>query len=176
MPGLRPPRNRRTPCRRPAPQLPTTCRPKKRTCGASERTALTGSMIPPEAPSEPVVWIVDSQEWLRACLRAELIDEGFDPVGYQDVRDALLAIRQPAGAKPDVMVVELCGQTVSRPILAMLAKAGVPTILLGGAAELSDRALSEFAWAAVLRRPFTVAALADALRRLVPAHPLRVEE
>lgn len=119
---------------------------------------------------------MDSQHWPRATLRAELIDEGFDPVGYRDVRDALLAMHQPATTRPDALVVDLCGQMVSRQTVTMLAEAGVPTILLGGAAELNDRALGEFAWAAILRRPYTIGAVAGTLRRLIPTHPLRVED
>ena len=33
-----------------------------------------------------VVWIIDVDQWPRAMLRAELIERGYDAVGYVTVR------------------------------------------------------------------------------------------
>ena len=42
----------------------------------------------------PVIWIIDAEQWPRALLRAELIERGYDAVGYVTVRD------DPADAQP----------------------------------------------------------------------------
>ena len=48
-----------------------------------------------------------------------------------------------------------------------LARVGIPTILLGGAVEVDQELISEFKWAAVIQRPFTIGMIADAVEELV---------
>ena len=38
---------------------------------------------------EPAVWVIDSEQWPRACLRAELIERGYDAYGFISIGDAL---------------------------------------------------------------------------------------
>jgi len=115
----------------------------------------------PHARKEPVVWVIDKQQWPRALLRAELIQRGCDVVGYQEIADALVALNHPAVTPPQVIVLELCGQRPERHILAALHHAGIPIIGLAGAIEANDPIVHEFRWAALLRRPLTIGAVAD---------------
>jgi hypothetical protein len=114
----------------------------------------------------PVVWIIDHQQWPRACLRAELIERGFDAVGYEEIAEALAVLHHTGTDRPQVIVLELCGQDLSRETLGAFAEAGVPILILGGTRELNEPAIKEFAWAKVMRRPFTLGAVADEVEEL----------
>src|SRR5438445_13853181 len=106
--------------------------------------------------NEPVsvVWIIDPEQWPRALLRAELIERGFDAVGYLTVADALSHL----GARfPDLIVVDL--RDASRDAIAQLFEVGVPIIGIAGIPEPPWR--SEFKWGALLRRPTSIGEIAD---------------
>jgi hypothetical protein len=62
---------------------------------------------------EPLLWIVDSEQWPRAYLRAELIERGYDPYGFIALTDALEALSRMASPKPDALILELRGQTLT---------------------------------------------------------------
>ncbi len=106
-----------------------------------------------------VVWIIDVEHWPRAMLRAELIERGYDAVGFETVRDAIdnLPLR-----RPDVIVIELKGQPMA--LVERLPKIGVPVIGVGGALELHEP-LPAFTRA--LRRPVSLGEIADEVERLV---------
>ncbi|HEY2933262.1 MAG TPA: hypothetical protein VGK99_16095 [Acidobacteriota bacterium] len=116
--------------------------------------------------AQPVVWIVSREHWPRACLRAELIERGFDAVGYPEISHALAAVPLSGERKPRMMVLDLCGQSLDGAVLSRLKQVRVPVILLGGAVELNDPITREFEWAAVLRRPFTLGKVADMVEKL----------
>jgi len=116
---------------------------------------------------EPVVWIIDEEQWPRACLRAELIERGYDGVGFVNVAHALAAMGHPGMAKPCIIVLELRGLTQKRGELEGLIRYGVPIILLGGAVELNEGLVKEHEWAAVMRRPFTLGAVVDKVEKLL---------
>ncbi len=97
----------------------------------------------------PVVWIIDTEQWPRTFLRAELIEQGYDAVGYLTVDDASQTV---ATRFPDAVVIELRG--VARREVEMLFKAGVPVI--GIASHPEPEWLGDFPWAAVLRRPVSI--------------------
>ena len=103
-----------------------------------------------------VVWIIDTEQWPRALLRAELIERGFDAVGYETVRDAIDSLPD---RPPDAIVVDLKGQPM--PLVERLLKIGVPVIVVGGVPDIND--LPEGGWAAVLRRPVSLGEIADAV-------------
>jgi hypothetical protein len=88
-----------------------------------------------------------------------LIERGFDAVGYVELAQALAVLRQPDGGKPGIIVLELRGLAFGRHELRALARAGIPTVLLGGAVELNEELVGEFEWAAVMQRPFAVGAV-----------------
>lgn len=101
-----------------------------------------------------VIWIIDAEQWPRAMLRAELIERGFDAVGYITVRDAIesLPLRPP-----DAIVVELRGQPLGQ--IERLRGIGVPLVIIGGAPEIND--LPSEGWEAVMRRPVSIGEIAE---------------
>jgi hypothetical protein len=115
---------------------------------------------------QPLVWIVDSEQWPRANLRAELIERGYDAVGFLRLGPVLAALRRTSSPKPSVLVLELRGQVVTRGDLEKIAGAGVPAILLGGAVELQQPGIDDFQWAEVMKRPVTLGEIADAVQRI----------
>lgn len=99
------------------------------------------------------VWIIDSEQWPRALLRAELIERGFDAVGYVRVADAVPA------RFPDAIVVEL--RDVDRGEVAQLFQLGVPVI--GIASTPEPDWLEDFPWSRLFYRPVSLGEIADAL-------------
>lgn len=93
---------------------------------------------------KPVVWIMDSQHRPRANLRAELIERGFEAVGYINPARALAALRYPLIKKPHLIVLELCDPIIERHELEALVRIGVPIILLGGVMESNQKLISDF--------------------------------
>jgi hypothetical protein len=88
-------------------------------------------------------------------LRAELIERGYDAVGYITVRDAIDALPE---RRPDAIVVDLRGQPI--PVVERLLKLGVPIVIVGGVPEIND--LPDGEWT-VLRRPVSIGEIADAV-------------
>ena len=114
-----------------------------------------------------MAWIVDDQQWPRACLRAELIERGYNAVGFVRLAHALAALRHSHVARPRIIVLGLRGMAFERGDLDTLARSGIPVVPLGGAAELKDTAVSGVEWARVMQRPFTIGAVADAVEQLL---------
>ena len=107
-----------------------------------------------------VVWIIDPEQWPRALLRAELLERGYDAVGFLTVDDAL---RMMPLRWPDVIVVDL--RHLSRQEAARLFGAEVPVIALTGVAP--EPWVSELPFAAVLQRPVSIGEIADRVEELV---------
>jgi len=116
---------------------------------------------------EVIVWIVDSEQWPRACLRAELIERGDDAVGFLELDQAMAAIRAPDLRKPRAIVLELRDQVLTPLTLEALADSKIPVIVLASVLELNDPLVRDFAWAAVLSRPFALGNVADAVERVL---------
>jgi hypothetical protein len=117
---------------------------------------------------EPVIWIVDSEQWPRACLRAELIERGYDAYGFITIGGALESLSRGATPKPDAFILELRGQTLTPGLLSSVQDLIVPTILLGGSAELNDPLIRSHKWETVLKRPVSLGAIADLVQTIVP--------
>jgi hypothetical protein len=100
------------------------------------------------------IWIIDPEQWPRAFLRAELIERGYDAIGYINVEDALRAI---GGRFPDAIIVEL--RDVSREDVTRLFELGVPMIGIAGLP--APDWWTEFKWSALLRRPISLGDIAD---------------
>ena len=49
---------------------------------------------------EPILWVIDSEQWPRAMLRAELIERGYDPYGFITIGDALDSLSRASSSKP----------------------------------------------------------------------------
>jgi DNA-binding NtrC family response regulator len=117
---------------------------------------------------EPILWIVDGEQWPRSCLRAELIERGYDPYGFITIADALDALSRGTSPKPQALVLELRGQNLTPEAIEMIRKLRIPTILLGGDSELNDPMILQNQWHTVLRRPFSLGTVADLVEKIVP--------
>jgi len=116
---------------------------------------------------EPVLWIIDSEQWPRACLRAELIERGYDPYGFITISDAFDSLMRGASPLPKSIVLESRGQNLTRESLDVLRDLQIPTIVLGGNAELSDPLVQGLTWAIVMKRPVSLGHIADAVEKVV---------
>jgi hypothetical protein len=103
-------------------------------------------------------------------LRAELIERGLDAVGFIECSNAVRALRNPLRRRPALIVLELKEARYEREEVEQL-QAAAPVILLGGAAELSGSLVAELPWAAVLKRPVTLGAVADEVERILETGP-----
>lgn len=116
---------------------------------------------------EPVVWVIDSDQWPRACLRAELIENGDDAYGFITISDALESLSQATSLKPELIVLELRGQQLTAELLEAIHNLHVPTVALGGNIELSDPLVQEQQWRAVLKRPVSLGHIAEVVRKIL---------
>ena len=110
--------------------------------------------------SQPVVWVISALQWPRACLRAELIERGFDAVGFAGLGAALASLEV---TWPAAIALDLVDLPLSEDELSALAQAGIPVVLLGGAQETAPEGRRHGAWASILQRPFTIGQAADAV-------------
>jgi len=118
---------------------------------------------------EPVLWVVGKEQWPRACLRAELIERGYDPYGFILLDDALDYLLKGRSPKPEALILELRGQNLTNQSLQILENLAIPTIVLGGRADLNDPLVQNRKWSVVFRRPFSLGQVADVVERIVPA-------
>jgi len=114
-----------------------------------------------EGSNEPVIWIISSQHWPRVYLRAELIERGFDAVGFVDLEQALTALYHPYYVKPQMIVLDLFQLRGRQHGIPALMRFAVPTVVLGGAVELNEERVKKFDWVAVIQRPVTIGGIAD---------------
>ena len=105
---------------------------------------------------KPMVWIVDRQPWPRALLRAELLERGYEAIGFEAVTEALSAFHLRLYERPRVIVLELKELTEEAEKILALVELGVPTILLTGMAEERIAGSPGMRRCVVLRRPFTI--------------------
>ncbi|HEY7372056.1 MAG TPA: hypothetical protein VIF57_07735 [Polyangia bacterium] len=121
----------------------------------------------PEPPaSGPRVWIVNADHWPRAYLRAELIERGYDAIGFETLKDALARLVLARALRPALLILDLDGTVVDERQRAALAAARVPILSVTGAGAAAVDAAPSGPLAATLRRPLTIGAIADAVDRL----------
>lgn len=116
---------------------------------------------------ETVLWVIDSEQWPRACLRAELIERGYDPYGFITIGDALDSLSRGASPKPESIILELRGQDLSHERLQAIRDLQIPIIALGGSAELNEPLVKDQGWDLVLKRPVSLGEIADAAQEMV---------
>jgi hypothetical protein len=121
---------------------------------------------------EPVLWVIDSEQWPRACLRAELIERGYNPYGFIAIADALDWLARGRSPKPKAIVLELGGQNLTAQALDDIRRLQVPAILLGGNAELTDPVIAGRHWDFLLKRPVSLGRIADLVQELVPVRKI----
>ena len=122
---------------------------------------------PPQPGDQPLVWIVDCEQWPRANLCAELIERGYDTVGYLALGPVLSALRWTSTPKPLVLVLDLHGQSVIEADFEKLAAGKIPVVLVAGSVELQHPGVAVGQWAAVLKRPITLGEIADVVERII---------
>jgi DNA-binding response OmpR family regulator len=114
-----------------------------------------------EAPAR--IWVIGSDHWPRAYLRAELIERGYDAIGYAAIRDALAELAMFPSRRPRVVVLDLHDRIGDEKAVEALLRHGAPVIALAGAAEAAEDLLHAHRWAALLRRPLTIGAIVEAV-------------
>jgi hypothetical protein len=116
-----------------------------------------------------LVWIVGADHWPRAYLRAELIERGYDAVGFVTVGDAVATLALRPERRPRLAAIDLQGQALDPKQLAPLLRGGFPVLALGGIGEWGTESVRHLPWASLLRRPVSIGAVADEIGRLLPA-------
>jgi hypothetical protein len=96
-------------------------------------------------------------------LRAELIERGHDAVGFETLRDAVLAGRLPAAPPPALVVIDLQDEATDDRLLDGLFATGAPIIAVAGATHEADAHLRARPWMRWLRLPLTLGTIADAV-------------
>lgn len=122
------------------------------------------------------VWIIGSDLWPRAYLRAELIERGYDAVGFVTIRDAVINLFLLREHLPALIVCDLHEQAFDERLAGALFKAGVPVVAVAGAPEADDERVRNLPWVAFLRRPITIGTVADTVMRLAPPGATTGEE
>jgi hypothetical protein len=117
---------------------------------------------------KPLVWIIGTDHWPRAYLRAELIERGYEAVGFVTVGDALAALALQPARRPLLAAIDLQGHSLDPRQLAPLLRGGFPTLAIGGLAEWGTEPVRNLPWTATLRRPLTIGSIADEIGRLLP--------
>jgi hypothetical protein len=116
----------------------------------------------------PRVVIVMSDQWRRALLRAALRNVGYDAIGTRGVRESRL-IRPSAPGRGPVRLIILDQDTLgSEPVetvLALQEALGSSEIVLLARATVSP---PDGPWRHVLRRPFTLADVVQAVQHALP--------
>lgn len=115
------------------------------------------------------VLIISDDQWLRAGLRAELRERGYDAVGARDVPEALGFARPEPDRGPVALILvdqEALGDELAASMLARVqGRLGSPALVL---IAPGNRQAAEGNWATVLRRPLTIGEIADHVQRAMP--------
>lgn len=101
------------------------------------------------------VWIISSQHWPRALLRAELIERGFEVEAFEEIRQALAALGDRRRQKPQLILLELIEQPLNPVDLSNLVHNSIPLVAMGRAVDV-DSMKDSFPWASLLRRPYSI--------------------
>jgi len=113
---------------------------------------------------------VADDQWLRAGLRGELRERGYDAVGARDLVEAIRVARPEPGRGPVRLVLldqSSLGDELSADGVRELRRAirDAPAALIAP----GNRRKADGEWAAVLRRPITVGEIADYVARVLPS-------
>jgi hypothetical protein len=117
--------------------------------------------------TQPIIWLINREQWPRAYLRAELIERGFDAIGFIELSQAIATLNDPDYLKPQLIILELHDFSFIQDEWDTLARTSIPMIALGGAVELNQEWVRSFQWMAVIQRPFTIGKVADVAESLL---------
>jgi DNA-binding response OmpR family regulator len=115
--------------------------------------------------NRPMIWIIDRQHWPRALLRAELLERGYEAVGFAGVDDAISAFRRRLYGRPQVIVLDLKDLVEGEERLRALAELGTPIVFLAGMVEERVAVLQGSRGNVLLRRPFTIGGVVEEVER-----------
>src|SRR5262245_58396348 len=79
-------------------------RPRSTANNRRDESMATRHAIRHQRPRKTAVWIVDSEQWPRACLCAELIERGLDGRGFITLKDAVDELARPGSTDPEILV------------------------------------------------------------------------
>jgi DNA-binding response OmpR family regulator len=113
------------------------------------------------------VWVVSEDQWPRAYLRAELIERGYDAVGFVALKDAVVRLMLARSQRPDLLVVDLPAVELDDELRATLFREGVPVLVITSADATDGGEAGPVI--ETLRRPITIGAIADTVQRLLPS-------
>ena len=132
----------------------------------SRRTIAPGPRPPDSHPPSRRALLIQSEWPARALIKAELENAGWDVLGADTVRLAL-DLSTARGFRPDGIVVDSVGLYAdSSEINALRFLSADATLLLLESSLYLSSLASALSPSAVLRRPFTVGDVADALGSL----------
>lgn len=117
----------------------------------------------------PRIVIVSNDQWVRAGLRGELRERGYDAVGARDVADAVHASRPDPGRGPVRLVLvdqTLLGAELEADAIERLHRATWRARLVLVAP--ANRKEAAGPWTDILRRPITVGDIADYISQILP--------
>ena len=112
-----------------------------------------------------------SDQWRRALLRAALRDVGYDAIGTRGAREAAVIPATTADRGPVRLIIldqaTLGNQSVSA-FLSQRQRLGSPDVVLLARATVAP---PDGPWRNVLRRPFTIDDVVQAVQRMLPLPP-----
>ncbi len=111
------------------------------------------------------IWVISGEQWLRACIRAELIERGYEAVGFYTLADAGNEIGRRS--RPDVILVDLHGQVINPSEMEGMASLQIPIVGIAALDAPADPRITQFTWAEMLRRPLTIGEVADKIEDLL---------
>jgi hypothetical protein len=117
----------------------------------------------------PVVWIVNADHWPRAYLRAELIERGYDAIGFVTLRDAITRLLLARSRRPRLLVIDLHGEVTDDRVRDVLLRERVPVLGIADGAHSAPETRAPFV--AILRRPLTIGAIAEAVDGAIGQRP-----
>jgi len=120
-----------------------------------------------EMGAQSIIWIVDCEHWPRAVIRAELIERGYDAIGFETIQDAVASL--PRKGAPQLVVLEFRGQPWYGADLEPFVGLKIPMIALVSSLESNEQAIAAYPWALVLRRPVSVGQICDAVGKVLNA-------
>ncbi len=97
----------------------------------------------------------------------------YDPIALERLSHALSELNRAGVEKPQIIVLGLRGQRITRRALELMAGANGPMIGIGGMLELNNPLIKDFKWADLLRRPITIGKIADAIEKIAADRRLK---
>lgn len=113
------------------------------------------------------VWLIDADHWPRALLRAELIERGYDAIGFETVAQAIARLALDRRHRPRLVVIDLASQRLTESGFKLLSDGGVPVIGIGGTVAAESGKLG---WTDWLQRPVSLGEIAGAVDRALCPH------